>query len=113
MGAPVNTEVGAALGRFFHGGSGPSHSALSAAFAQAGYAADDPYDGSLPNKERRVQSVVGSAVRRPERARELVDAILTQLRVAGAFDSQRLDYDRDVVRTAQRTLQRIGWSLVT
>lgn len=44
---------------------------------------------SLPNKERRVQTVAAAAARRPVRARELVEAILTQLRVAGIFDAER------------------------
>jgi hypothetical protein len=44
---------------------------------------------SLPNKERRVQTVVAAAARRPVHARELVEAILTQLRVAGIFDAER------------------------
>jgi hypothetical protein len=56
----------------------------------------------LPNKERRVQVVVAAAARRPVRARELVEAILTQLRVAGMFDAERTSYDRDAVRALQR-----------
>ena len=111
MSAPVNAEIGAALGRFFHGGSGPSHTSLSSAFAQAGYGEDDPYDGSFPNKERRVQVVVAAAARRPVRARELVEAILTQLRVAGMFDSEFTSYQPDAVRALQRGLHRIGWQL--
>ncbi len=111
MSAPVNAEVGAALGRFFHGGAGPSHASLSSAFAQAGYTDADPYDGTLPNKERRVQTVVGAAARRPARGRQLVEAILTQLRVAGAFDTQHGGHDPDTIRTAQRALRRIGWQL--
>lgn len=111
MSAPVNAEIGAALGRFFHGGSGPSHTSLSSAFAQAGYGEDDPYDGSFPNKERRVQVVVAAAARRLVRARELVEAILTQLRVAGMFDSEFTSYQPDAVRALQRGLHRIGWQL--
>lgn len=38
MSAPANAEIAAALGRFFHGGTGPSHTALTAAFAQGGSA---------------------------------------------------------------------------
>jgi len=53
---------------------------------------------SLPNKERRVQAVVAAAARRPVRARELVEAILTQLRVADIFDAERAGYDQDAVR---------------
>lgn len=111
MSAPANTEVAAALGRFFHGGIGPSHTALTSAFTQGGYGDDDPYDGSLPNKERRVQVVVAAAARRPRRARELVEALLTVLRVGGAFDAEREAHDRDAVRTLQRALHRLGWQL--
>lgn len=113
MAAPVNAEVGAALGRFFHGGAGPSHASLTSAFAQAGYSDADPYDArtGTPNKEQRVHAVIAAAVRHPVRARELVEAILTHLRVAGAFDPERGGYDQDVVRSAQRALRRIGWQL--
>lgn len=111
MSAPANAEVAAALGRFFHTGIGPSHAALTAAFAQGGYSDVDPYDGTMPNKERRVQTVVIAAARRPQRARELVEALLTQLRVDGAFDTEREAHDRDRVRTLQRALHQVGWQL--
>jgi hypothetical protein len=111
MSAPANAEVAAAVGRFFHAGIGPSHTRLTSAFAQGGYSDDDPYDGALPNKERRVQVVVTAAARRPHRARELVEALLMVLRVGGAFDMQREGYDRDAVRTLQRALHRSGWQL--
>lgn len=114
MAAPVNAEVAAAFGRFFFGGRGPSHAALTAAFAQSGYSADDPSAGMAfgdgPNKQQRVQTVIGAASRRPDRARELIEALLTQLRVAGAFDPQHATvYDADTVRAAQRALHAIGW----
>lgn len=84
MQPPVSDEIAGALGLFFHGGSGPSHTALTRAFARAGYGDADSYDrdAGLPNKETRVQTVVWAACRRPARARELVDALLTELRPA-------------------------------
>ena len=43
----------------YHGGDGPSHSALTASFVHAGYSDADPYDSALgtPNKEQRVLAV--------------------------------------------------------
>lgn len=111
MAIPINAEVGGALGRFFHGGKGPSHTALTSAFVQAGYGDSDPYDGDTPNKERRVQIVTAAATRRPARARELLEAVLTQLRLHGAFDDTRQGHDRDDIRTLQRSLRRLGWQL--
>lgn len=111
MAHPVSVEIGAVLGRFFHGGAGPSHTSLTSAFAQAGYGSDDPYDGTVPNKEQRVQAVVRAASRRPGRSRELVEALLAALRVHGCFDSERPMHDADAVRVAQRTFRRLGWNL--
>lgn len=109
MAAPANTEVAAALGRFFHTGIGPSHTALTAAFAQGGYSDEDPYDGTQPNKERRVQVVVAAAGRHPHRARDLIEALLTQLRVDGAFDPQAAAHNDDAIRKLRRALARAGW----
>ena len=112
-GPPVSDEIGGALGRFFHGGAGPSHSRLTSAFAAAGYGADDPYrvaDGT-PNKETRVHIVVRAATRRSARARDLVDGILTSLRLSGMFDVERETYDRQAVTTLQRALRREGWDV--
>jgi hypothetical protein len=110
---PVSDEIGGALGRFFFAGAGPTHTRLTSVFSTAGYGDADPYDPltQQPNKERRVQSVVGAATRRPGRARELVDGLLSALRVHGSFDSDRDGYDRQVVVTAQRALRRKGWAL--
>jgi hypothetical protein len=44
MGALLIDEVAAALAKFYHGGQGPSHSALTASFIHAGYSDADPYD---------------------------------------------------------------------
>src|SRR5665213_2545532 len=110
---PVSDEVAAALGRFFFGGIGPSHSVVGNAFVSAGYREDDPYDATTqsPNKETRVRTVVLAACRRPDRGRELVDGLLTQLRVHGCFDNARTVYNSEAVRSAQRAFQRIGWTL--
>lgn len=112
--SPVNDEVAGALAAFWFGGTGPSHSKIASVFATAGYGDDDPWvpETQKPNKEERVLAVLRAARRRPERARQLVDALLVQLRVAGCFDSARTSvYDRDRVRTAQRAFRPLGWVL--
>lgn len=111
MSAPANSEIGAALGRFFHGGKGPSHTSLTSAFSISGYAEYDPYDGQIPNKEQRVQTVVRAAARHPSRARELVEALLNQLRVFGALDDEHGSYDKQDVTALIRALRRQGWTL--
>jgi hypothetical protein len=64
-----------------------------------------------PNKEVRVRTVVTAARRRPARARDLVEALLVQLRVQGCFSSDPESIYRDNVRTAQRAFRRAGWAL--
>jgi hypothetical protein len=110
---PVSEEIGAALGMFFAGGSGPTHSALTGVFQSTGYADADPYDPSLqePNKETRVQRVVSAARQRPSRARELVEALLARLRAKGAFTVGAAAYDPECVRAARRAFTRAGWQL--
>lgn len=114
MSSPVvSAEVAGALAAFFHGGSGPSHSKLSTAFAATGYGADDPYDirTQTPNKESRVRAVVSAALRRPTRARELVERLLVDLRLHGCFDSDREANAVHAVTGLRRALKRQGWAL--
>lgn len=110
---PVSDEVAGALGRYFHGGSGPSHSSLTSVFLNSGYGEADPYnttDGT-PNKEARVQQVLRAAIRRPQRARDLVEGLLTSLRLVGFFDQEREGYDRQRMKVTQAAFRRLGWSL--
>lgn len=110
---PVSQEIAGALAAYFFGGAGPSHSKLTTAFLQGGYGDACPYNVSdgTPNKETRVQRTVMAAVRRPERARGLVEALLVQLRIAGCFDIERPNFNADALRTLRRAFARQGWSL--
>jgi hypothetical protein len=111
--APVSDEIAGALGRYFFGGAGPRHSALTDVFLRAGYGHADPYvptDGT-PNKEIRVQLVVREAIRHPAGARKLVEGLLTALRLHGSFDKTRTDFDLQLVRTTQTAFRRAGWSM--
>jgi abortive infection Abi-like protein len=58
-----------------------------------------------------VQRVVSAACRRPERARELVEALLARLRVGSAFPEGAGAHDHQLVRSAQRAFARAGWQL--
>ncbi len=110
---PVSDEIAGALGRFFYGGAGPSHSTLTGIFMRAGYGDADPYTPSdgTPNKEARVQRVIRAAARRPERARDLVEGLLSALRVAGFFDVEHPAFDAQRMRATQAAFRRSGWSL--
>jgi hypothetical protein len=117
MSSPLNNEVTAALGRFFIGGDGPSHPALTRTFVVAGFASDDPYDGSTPTKEKRVLAVCDAARRRtPDSARRLTDELLTAIRVDGGFveGAEGTITGADVaprVRALREAFARAGWSL--
>ncbi len=110
---PISDEVAAAFAAYHHGGLGLSHSKLTTIFAAGGYAADDPYIPAegIPNKEKRVYTVLSAAIRRPQTARRLVDAFLTQLRVAGYFDKEWSGYDAQNFKALRQALQRSGWDL--
>lgn len=109
---PLNSEIGAALGRFFFAGRGPSHSTLSRAFTAAGYSGDDPHDpvAGTPNKEQRVLVVAEAATRRQQGASKLLSEMLTGLRVHGCFES-RADEFTDEVALLRRSLRKQNWML--
>lgn len=107
----ISDDVSAALGRFFFGGSGPSHTDLTRAFTASGYAADAVYDAETktPNKQQRVLQACSAARRRPDRARELIEQLLSLLRVRGDLHPSA---DDDAHSKALRlALGRIGWYL--
>lgn len=113
MAAPVSIEVAACLGRSFTGGAGPRHTDISAVFERAGFSDVDPYNPAegVPNKEARVRTVVEAVIRRPQRARELLDGLLSEMRASGSFEPGGINYDAVKVAALQRALSRIGWAL--
>lgn len=117
MDSLVNSEVGAALGKFFHGpsGPGPSHRTLTQVFRSAGFSGDDPYDPATgtPNKQTRVVQVCHAAERRPTSARRLVEELLTALRVHGCFATTPDVEGADPESTAllRAALNHLGWNL--
>lgn len=109
----MSPEIAGALAAYFFGGDGPSHTKLTSAFLQSGYGEAAPYDSvtQSPNKETRVQRAVAAAIRRPDRARELIEAILVQLRLGGYFEKDTTHYDEARLRTLRRAFSRGGWDL--
>lgn len=102
MSGDVGMEIAGGLARFWSGGSGPSHTSISTAFALAGY--DEPDDGG--NKQERVFHAVRNAEEGV--ARQLVEELLNLLRSAGQFD---LGVDHPPVRTLKRAVERSSHSL--
>lgn len=115
---PVSQDIAAAFGSFFHGGSGPSHSALTSAFLSAGLgdvapASSDPKSMPGPNKEQRVQRTILAAVRKPQCARPLVDGLLSTLRTRGAVVEGTPQFDKANTEVLRRALTHQGWSLTS
>lgn len=108
---PVSDDIAATVARFYVGGNGPTHSKLSSAFARAGYGDAAPFDELTrsPNKEVRVTRAIQAAVRKPARARALVDALLLDLRAGGHLDDGSIP--PDVLARAQAAFRKQGWSL--
>ncbi len=116
---PVSTEIGAALASFVEGGAGPTHSALSGVFQRSGFGTASPYDRSntqlQPSKATRIRDTVAAATSETHRARELVDGLLAEYRVARMFDPET-DPDMERIRRSklvatQRAFARVGWEL--
>lgn len=112
---PINDEIGAALGAFVAGGAGPRHATLSRIFAQAGYAAAAPYEPNSStqqmNKEDRVRVTVSAAARDPHRARELVEGLLSEYRVAGYFKPDADTASRQDAQVLRAAFARVDWEL--
>lgn len=106
----LNDEIAGALGRFFFGGSGPSHAALTQAFTSAGVARHDPYDAATgtPNKQQRVLQVARAAQRDGATARRLTDNLLNELRLGGVF---RDHAHGDNVQSLRAAVLHAGWTL--
>jgi hypothetical protein len=112
VGALLTDEVAAALAKFYHGGQGPSHTALTASFIHAGYSDADPYNSATgtPNKEQRVLAVTRSAMRRPDNARKLVEHLLVSIRIGGHLRQPDGELASEV-RVLQGALRRACWQL--
>ncbi|MBU4616224.1 abortive infection family protein [Rhodococcus sp. GG48] len=108
---PVSEEIAATFARFYRGGAGPTHPKLTAAIRKSGYTDADPWDPATksPSKEVRVVSVIQAATRAPVRARELMDALLRDLRADGNFDDGSVT--ADALRRAQAAFSEQGWNL--
>lgn len=106
----AESEVAAAVARFFHGGAGPSHSAISRVLTEHGYFDDYSYEPGVQgiNKEARVLRAFAEARRRPLRARGLLDGLLGLLRLDGSLGGSGVSQDQQRLK---RSLARQGWLL--
>ena len=107
---PMTNDISAAIAMFFHGGAGPSHSAISRVLTGTGYGDDYTYNKDVqgPNKERRVLRALRQAQRHPARARDLVEELLSALRTAGLIGGDAAGEDVDRLK---RALGSAGWYL--
>lgn len=107
---PLTNDVCAALAMFFHGGAGPSHSTISRVLTGTGYGDDYAYTPNVqgPNKEDRVLKGLKGAQRRPARARDLVEELLSALRTGGLIGGDAAGED---VNRLKRALGSAGWYL--
>lgn len=116
---PVSDEVAASLGAFCRGGSGPTHTALTQVFKRCGYGDVAPYDPTSSkiqiNKEVRITETVSAAARDPNRAQELINALLALFQSQRFFqrstDSQYEVERLQLVDGAKRAFARINWEL--
>ena len=79
---------------------------------RSGYSDGDDYVAGRmdnPNKEQRVQSAVRRAIRRPDRARDLTEGLLTQLRLHRCFQPESTYMSQ--VATLRSALRRSGYSI--
>jgi hypothetical protein len=108
---PVSEDIAATVARFYLGGNGSTHTKLTAAFVGSGFGDAAPYDEltHTPNKEVRVRRAVQAAIRRPARARQLVDSLLRDLRASGHFDDDSIP--DDALSRAQAAFSKQGWIL--
>lgn len=108
--APITDDVIAAIAKFFHSGAGPSHSEISRVLTGTGHSDGYTYDATAqgPNKEQRVLQGLNLAKRQPARARELLEGLLSLLRVNGLIGAGVVGEDVDRLR---RALGSAGWYL--
>ncbi|CDZ90273.1 abortive infection family protein [Rhodococcus ruber] len=108
---PVSEEIAATVARFYKGGAGPTHTKLTSAIRVGGYVDADPWDPVMktPSKEIRVVTVIRAATRAPIRARELMEALLRDLRADGHFDDGTVTVE--ALRRAQAAFAEQEWNL--
>ncbi|MBK8446296.1 MAG: abortive infection family protein [Micropruina sp.] len=110
-GGAITDDVAAAVGAFFHGGEGPTHSAITRVLVGAGLNDDYQYgpQGAGPNKEQRVMSAFTRASRLGG-GRKLLDGLLSALRHTGLLGRVSAERSDDEVRL-RAALSRSGWML--
>lgn len=113
MTSQFSGDVQRLIAKFFHGGAGPSHSALTTTFLGIGYGPpDDTYRHGVMggvNKQQRVTNAFNFSNRRGN-MRTLVEHLLADLRVDGAFSST-LSETKQLVGQLKTAFLASGWTL--
>ena len=109
---PVESEIAGAVGKFFHGGTGPSHSAITRVLTACGYSDGHEYspDKFGPNKEQRILSAFTAARGKPANGRKLLEGLLSELRLNGDITSDS-GAQTQTEMTLRAALLRYGWYL--
>ncbi len=107
---PTSGDIAGAIARFFHGGHGPSHSAISRALITSGYGDGYTYvpDRPGPNKETRILDAYAKARHQPVHGRQLTENLLELLRLEGCFEQDPPD---EHVSILSKAFERSGWRL--
>lgn len=113
MNSQFSGDVQRHIARFFHGGAGPSHSALTTTFLGIGYGPpDDTYRPGVMggvNKQQRVTNAFIFSDRRGN-MRHLVENLLMDLRSDGTFNSAHSE-TKQLVGQLRSALLHSGWTL--
>lgn len=95
----LSDEVAICLGKFFFAGNGPSHSEISACYADTKLTYLDKYDRETrtPNKQDRILHLCREARNLGSpRQREVLERILVMLRAHGVFGTEKEDHKNEV-----------------
>ncbi|MBE5471744.1 abortive infection family protein [Mycobacteroides abscessus] len=109
---PISADIAARFAQLYKGGiDRPTHPQLTAVFKRFGFDDIAPYNSSIgaPNKEFRVRKVLEAVARKPRYGRELVDALLVDLRALGCFTNGIIE--RDVIVRVQAAFTDQGFEL--
>lgn len=112
---PISADIAvrfAQIYKYEQGTVRPTHRQLDAVFKRYGFADVAPYDPaaeSKPNKEIRVRQVLEAVRRQPRYSREIVDALLVDLRALDCFTNGSIG--DDVLTRLQAAFKAEGFEL--
>jgi hypothetical protein len=109
---PTSADIAARFAQLYRGGvDRPTHPQLTEVFKRFGFDDVAPYNpvSGAPNKELRVRRVLEAVHRRPRHAREIIEALLVDLRALDCFTSGVVD--SEIVRRVKAAFAEQGFDL--